>query len=578
MIFKRIILLTLLLTTLQIVSCESEFAMEKCLVNILRWLEADCNYLVYSAEHNLITEVMQSEISVINVSIRRKITPWLVSGRSYLYIIVVKNIQDYCDFLDAFELSSAWKPRESFLIVLLAETNLEEIARLSHKYLIHKLLILTKSELLAYLPFKTGSCSFNNSELHHIACTETALDKVKNNELPLEFKNCQIRVASVPFKPYIISATKGLDLQIITEISSRLNISLHFLNANYPSWGEKLKDGTYTLMYGLLAKREADLMIGMVHGNSTVDDNFESTVSYTQDHANFFVPTALPVEAWRVFILTLHHNVWLLLITFLIIMVLVCWMVGNFGRFSYGYDKLDYCLLKVLCTWFSSHNNLPRTTPLSYLLTLWCYTSLLLNNLYQGKLTSFLTKPVYERQISTMEELSESQLLVGGFPTLKSHLIDKENKALAKINAQWIYCELDFSCVNRTAEKRDFAVAKSVRGVNYYTPKMYLDRNGNPKLFKIEDTIAMYLVRFTAVKGLPFFDRMNALIANLVDSGIVEKWLSDLQFNDQYEYRDEFRKISLEHLKIVMFAFFCGNVTALFVFFLELVSKKHYRT
>lgn len=564
-----------LFATRQIETSKNEFVMDECLINIVRWLGAECNYLVYASKHQLVTKVMQSQVSVINIFIKDKIDSLVVYGHSYLYTIMANSVADYYDFLKTFELAPTWNPQEPVLIVFLGEIGINEVLKLAHTHLTHRLLILTPSKLMSYFPFKEGSCSFINTT-HDVSCTKSSIINTVKTRIPTQFRDCKLRTVAVPFQPYVInvsdSQNPGLDIQITKEIGARLNISIEFLKSNYTSWGGKLNDGTYTLMYGLLAKREADMMIGMTHGNSTVDDSFASTMCYTQDHANFFVPAAVLIDAWRVFALAFDKDVWILLFLSFVVMTLMCWLVAD-ARRGYGYNQLDYCILKVLCTWFSTHSHFPRTSSLRFLLTLWCCASLLVNSSYQGKLMSFLTKPVYEKQISTMQELAESHLLIGGFPTLKSHLVDKENEALAKISGRWIYCELDFSCVTRTAQKRDFAVVKSVRGVNYITPKMYLDSNGRPMLFKFKDTITMYLVRFVAVKGLPFFDRMNTVIARLVDSGIVDKWLSDLQFNNHYEYRDEFRKISLEHLSIVLLVFFCGHLAALAVFILEVNFK-----
>lgn len=566
-------------------SIQAEYYPEDCLIDIIERIKAECNYLVYTdmKHHHLVTKIMQSERSIINVYINGTINSLDVYGDSYVYIVLAESVADYHAFLKTFELSAVWNPQEWFLIVYFGESGIEEILKLSHKHLVHQLLILTHSQLLSYFPFKNGSCAYTSVIQNHNCTDISALTFTRNIAL-LQYTDCQLRITTVPFIPYTINVSdrrnSGLDMQIIYEVSSHLNISTELLENknNYTSWGGVLKNGTYTMMYGLLVRREADILVGMTHANATVDKIFASTIPHMQDHVNFFVPAALPVIAWKVFVLALESSVWLLLLAAFVIMFLACWFIGSTRNMPRGYDKLEYCFFKVLCTWFSSHSYLPQTILLRYLFTIWCFTSILINSLYQGKLMSYLTKPVYEKQISTMLELSESHLLKGGFPTLKSHLDDdKDNKALEKIKEQWILCELDYSCINRTSEKRDIAVAKSVIGIKYNIPRMYLDSNGRSKIFQLKDTLSLYLVRFTAVKGLPFFDRMNTLIAFLIDSGIVNKWLNDLQSNKKYEYRDEFRKISLEHLQIVVVVFFCGHTLALLVFLLERFNHKRER-
>lgn len=566
-------------------SIQDEYFPEDCLIDIIERIEAECNYLVYAnfKHHHLITKIMHSKRSIINVFIEAEISSLDVYGHSYLYIVLADSVADYCTFLETFELSAVWNPEEWILVVYFGESGIEEIIMLSHKHLVHQLLILTHFQLLSYFPFKNGSCGYTSMVQNHNCTDISALTFTRKVEI-LQYTDCQLRITTVPFIPYTINVSdpknSGLDMQIIYEVTSHLNISAQLLENknNYTSWGGLLKNGTYTMMYGLLVRREADILVGMTHANATVDKIFASTIPHMQDHVNFFVPAALPVRAWKVFLLALERTVWLLLLAAFVIMFLVCWFIGSTRNMPLGYDKLEYCFFKVLCTWFSSHSYLPQTVLLRYLFTIWCVTSMLINSLYQGKLMSFLTKPVYEKQISTMQELSESYIMKGGFPTLKSHLDDaKDNKALEKIRKQWIFCELDYTCINRTSEKRDIAVAKSVIGIKYNIPRMYLDSNGRSKIFQIKDTLSLYLVRFTAVKGLPFFDRMNTLIAFLIDTGIVNKWLNDLQSTKKYEYRDEFRKISLEHLQIVLVVFFCGHTLALLVFILEQFNHKRKR-
>lgn len=568
---------TLIVLTVTIDVLNGTFPEDRCLVNILKELESECNYLVYTLEHRIVTTIIQSEFNVINTFIKKDVHVPVVYAHSYLYIIVADSVADYYNFLKVFQLSLSWYPQQKILIIYSGESGMKDLLRLSHAYLTHQLYILIKSQFISYFPFENGSCIYSDVIQNH-NCSTFSTFKVTKRNMFLKFKDCQLRVTALPFEPYVINASDsknpGLDMQIIKEVTKCMNISVILQKNPYTSWGGLLENGTYTLMYGLLARRETDILIGMIHANTTVDEVFSSTIIHMQDHVNFFVPAALPVNDWKVLFFALECNVWLLLFTTFAIMCLISWFVARNQNALDGYKNLEYCFLKIICTWFSSHSRLPQKNLLRYLFTMWCYSSIIMNSIYQGKLMSYLTKPIYEKQISTMEELSESRLLKGGFPTLKSHLSDKENNALERIKKTWFFCELDYSCINRTAEKRDLAVAKSVIGVNYNIPKMFLDSNGRSKLFQIRDTMSLYLVRFTTIKGLPFFDRMNSLIARLIETGIINKWLNDLQFdNNQYEHSDEFRKINIEHIQLILIIFLSGNALAVFVFILELLSN-----
>lgn len=207
-----------------------------------------------------------------------------------------------------------------------------------------------------------------------------------------------------------------------------------------------------------------------------------------------------------------------------------------------------------------------------YLFALWCVVALTITSAYQSKLASFLTKSAYDHQISTIEELAESPIPIGGVPFVREMLKKEDGEHYQMIVRKWNNCPLTIDCVNRTANNRNFAVVKSLKTVNYLTPKIFTFPDGRPKLYGVRTTIVHFFVWFHTTKGLPYLSRFNHLIRGIQENGLISKWTRDVEQTKKFSPHSEYREVGIQHLKVVFFIYIAGNGLAIIIFLCEIYS------
>lgn len=553
---------------------------DKCLTHIEQAFAKNCSILIPNSENPLQEIIFKSNRSYIlldwnNTAALRK----LLCSPS-LYVIFVAKTDEYSRFIHNFYKTNSWNPRATFVVISSRNANITNITLTSRRYRVFKLLILNKHmDIYTYVPFGNGICD-NSSPVKVANCS--SIHKATNEQirslipkLPSQFYGCPSRVIAQIMPPFVVDPSRanhpGLEISMIRELTKLTNMTLVFVKHPFRGWGYKYPDGSFSEMFAILDEERADLQIGMMIMNTSYDYDFDKTFAYAQDYASFFVPAALPVAEWKNYSFVFTNAVWLATLSTILLLSLAWWLVGmtRLESVSEGFHRFDYCMLKVLCVLFSSFNDRPKSTLLRFFFCLWCITGLLICNSYQGKLASFLTKPAYEPEIRDMEEVAHSALIPGGHSLLHQFLYDPSHEVFMKLHQNWVMCELNADCLNRTATKRDFATIKSVKLVKYMTPQ-FRKSDGSPSVVATRDIIFRYIIGMWMLKGSHFQEKFDELIIKMTENGMISKWLDDLQYNERFVRQEVFKTLSLKHFKPLLFILYIGLTAAFLAFLIEL--------
>ena len=81
-------------------------------------------------------------------------------------------------------------------------------------------------------------------------------------------------------------------------------------------------------------------------------------------------------------------------------------------------------------------------------------------------------------------------------------------------------------------------------------------------------------------KGLPFLDKINSVLFQIVEHGLVSKWLYESQVNINKTmipyYEDTQRHLDLDRIFSAIALLVVGFVASIFVFLLEVLCAKIY--
>lgn len=313
---------------------------------------------------------------------------------------------------------------------------------------------------------------------------------------------------------------------------------------------------------------------GMMIGNNSIEPFFDTTVSHIDTTAVWFVPTALQIAQWKNLTVIFEVNVWLIIFFMFLINGLFWWLVGRNKEKSNEFKDLT---LSIMCSFHillqGSVKN-PKTGVLRILVIVWTFSCLLLFTAHQCQLTGILTSPIYEKQISNLEELVTSKLKFGFYPILLDLFSDKNNEIHRKVLNNYVPCSLDQTCINRTAYQRDFAVIKNKREGKYLIPRLYSYPNGKPMLYTFKEIEFVVWVKYFAKKGFPLINRMNNLILLLQSNGLVAKWERDIVViqNKGVEITKH-QTLTLSHLQGAFYLLVIGFTSSIVIFLIEICKK-----
>ncbi|GLV46612.1 hypothetical protein CBL_20893, partial [Carabus blaptoides fortunei] len=190
---------------------------------------------------------------------------------------------------------------------------------------------------------------------------------------------------------------------------------------------------------------------------------------------------------------------------------------------SHHFSTLLGTLLANMCIGLQSVIPQPRSNVMRFLFMGSTLCSMLMYTAHQSQLIGSLTTPRYGRQITTVEELLESDLSYGFSALVTDFFVTSTNTQYKTIEANHIKCPITEECLNRTAFKRDFAVMKNVRQTNYLINKYYTKPDGTSMIYGFKEVYSFF-PKYVMAKGFPMLDQFDRLIKQLQSNGLLAKW------------------------------------------------------
>lgn len=550
---------------------------EVCLNQILDHIKEKHMLVVYPEKTDILENVLKMDVASVSLNINNPFDFKSLKWRPNVYIITVEDIREYTVILRRLHGTSIWNPRAKFLIIYQGDEDLNNFLRLSLKFMTLKLFVFvpSKKKILSFFPFENGSC-LSDAKLEPVYHCRTAenITSVFSYEFPDYFSGCTVKVITAAIVPYVIDVqdpvNPGFEIVMLRELAARINVTLEFVG-NKQSSHLTLDNNIFDHVHNVLLNGEADIAVGMMMYNKSVINLFDNSFSYCTDESGFFVPSAMPIEYWQYYKLIFSNNVWMLYFATFFIISLTLWLVGSTRINSENCENYQYCILTVVSIVFSSCSRKLRSPFLKFVFALCIFASLVMNGIYQNKLTSFLTKPLYERPMKTISDVGNSSLLYGGNPVYYNILKTEHSEFFLATKDRWITCPFGTPCLSRAAEKRDMSVIKNVKTTAYYISRLYTFPNGQSKLVHVEGIVLKYFVQLAYFKGHPCRKRIDVFIHRMLDSGLISQWIDDVQQTRKYVVYDEFVPISFQRIRFALFILLTGNVIACFVFLFELM-------
>lgn len=520
---------------------------------------------------------------VINVKNKLKLISKFIAF--YRVIMILDTTDQFEGWIKQLKLLRSWDPRGRFIVAILNTTSRDDIARIFEVawgyYVVNIDVIILQTigekviNVYTYFPYNATNCTANLSPTLLFTCEgyKTA-NQIFPEKSPSDFQGCEVKMMAFTFAPFVINhtgvktkaKTAGQEVVLIHELERMLKFKIKYIPQNYSDWGWRSSGRKYSNMYNDTLYRNIDLFYGKVPFNSEYFDDFDNSIPYFIDILHWWVPAAKQIPKWQNSFKLYRPMVWGLIHIILVLNSLL-WFVFSKAAAEPEqlYKHFSGVFLIVWQTLAQNAAKFPLSNSMRVLYITWTFFCLLWCCIFQSKLTSVLTRPKYEHQISNVQELLKSKLKYGFPAEMSRYFADPNDMNQKTILNNFIPCPSMDVCVNRTAFQKDFASFRNRRQTLYLMKKYFLNQYGRPMIYGFKEGILTF-PHIVMLRGYPFYDHLNFGILRLCDTGFVSKWSKDVEssYTFDVDLKNKLTPLSIDNYVLALMTYgFCITCSSL---------------
>jgi hypothetical protein len=554
----------------------------------------------------------------------------IYTARKYKsYIVIAQNIQSEINVLMNFisiqvqhlQEIEAGNPKGVYLVVLLdaGDVNEDVIKVLSvlWEWKVLDVIVITKPvcrqsvanvktqvDLFSWFPFQSPSNCTHVTDIVLMDQWDNGTF-VKNadlfpNKITRNLNQCPLVASTIKWGNLVIASIEsnsdstepnvvykdGLEVILYNTIVETFNMTTAFIKP-IPAYGNIWGDyspvnNTYTGVIGDSKFGRSNVSFCGLPKNYFFEMHIDSTHSYLESGFNWYVQCARPRPRWQVLVRMFTLSVWAFLILTFFAVAIVMWRLAKFPdehQETAQYRSFVGTFQMLLAVFLNvGVNRMPLTLVLRVFFCVWVWSSFALTTVFQTYFTSFLVDPGLEKQVSDVEELLASNLVLT-FDNGYLHLFDDVEESEQQILSRWVSCPGFEACSRRTAVVGDAATILDFQKFDLYSQK-FVDENGNSLLCRLPSKISGYLITMFMQKGNPLFRHVNDVILRIMEAGLVNLWWSQmverLKSSTYQESEDTlitYFVFSMSHLYMAFTFLVLSHGLSVLVFILELLCN-----
>jgi hypothetical protein len=379
----------------------------------------------------------------------------------------------------------------------------------------------------------------------------------------------------------------GMDGFFMRNLAKKMNFTAI---ADSPKDGKEYgfifeNNGTSTGTLGDILDDRADISLNSRFVKEYGTNNIEFTTHVGFDSLCIIVPKAKQLPKWLALFRVFHFHVQFSLVC----VYVVCSTIFYILQILYSHFKPDCkdvsmttIFIETLPPFLSlSLVHMPSSQSEKVLMISCLMFGMIIASAFQAKLVTVLSKPDYYPDINTLEELDASGLVIstGSINLVQDTFSTEESPPANHLRSKVTYCYLQEGNINYVAKHRNIAALNRL-STALYSVLLYRNSDGTFLLHIVKECPRIYSLAYIVPKGSPFLLRVNHVITQLVETGIVDKWNEDTYFNMTAFHRTEYsgnsslKVFSLEDLQMPFLILVCGLFSSVVVFFVERTVKQ----
>lgn len=238
---------------------------------------------------------------------------------------------------------------------------------------------------------------------------------LKADKVPPVMHNCMFTFCTRVQEPFINAGCQnGLEIQIMNFLKSEMHFETKTVCTNLDR-GELNDDGTWSDLLGAVREDSCDIIAGAFFPDFEVHAQFAATEFYLQDFYTFYIQKATFAPRWKGLVQIFKIRAWTAFGVVLIISWISWFLLGIISGESRQHRQILLTFMNVWAVSLGiSANNRPVLPTLRMFFSFLALYALTITAIYTSKLITVFTNPRYDYQIDSVEEILESDLLVGG--------------------------------------------------------------------------------------------------------------------------------------------------------------------
>ncbi|XP_065173549.1 uncharacterized protein [Atheta coriaria] len=414
------------------------------------------------------------------------------------------------------------------------------------KYYIYNVIVVANNKTLTYYPYK-----YENMRNPLLTYEEiTTLDYFPN-KLPKLWRNTTITTCYVFMPPYYLGDIRnGSDVILVESIlKPRLRMSTNMSESTF--WGTKLRNGAYIGGMGDLKSKKADIVLGgAMFTHSDTYDDFDTTTPYYDDAALWLVPIALEYTSLVHLVMVFTRETFMLILITSACLTIAWIFIPRCLPVKYPYYlsiwNVSTKILRNFCGNVEQHSSQSIQLKCLHITTL--FFVITIAAAFSGALFGNLTTPVYERQISTVQDVIDSKLIITMSSVMRNTyygFTDKKKQYIYNVTVQVDDAvEMD-AILKRIAVKRDITGFASRRNmeiqnvVKGISSSKFAVAHPNPTMFALVDGQEPFSIIIILQKGHPMFEQIKKIMVIVFETGIYEKISNEFRY---YIYLKQFKR------------------------------------
>ncbi|XP_042226120.1 glutamate receptor ionotropic, kainate 4-like [Homarus americanus] len=376
----------------------------------------------------------------------------------------------------------------------------------------------------------------------------------------------------------------GIDIRLLYILSEALNFKLKIVNpSDGGKWGSPMVNGSWSGLTGDLTQRHAHMGVANLFIHIHYLEVVDMTVSYDMEFGCFITPLPEQLPQWMALVYPFSSQVWWLALVFLVVGTPLLYLTSRLTQYVLHDETpwattLDHNLFYGTGIFFGvGMPQVPQSDVTRSYFIMWVWYGLLITVVYRSSLTAFLTIPLSQDPINTLQQLVGSSLPAWGATglTFKKMLEENPDPMVQQLALRYQPVSGAEEGILLTAQRK-YAMMENRQFLEYMIATNYTNKYGEETLHVMRECFLPFRIGMAMPKKAPYKPNFDKIVTRVVEAGLVRKWFSDILFMSRKRGSGEAQEsrsdaLTIDNLQGAWLLLGLGWVVSLVMFVLEVV-------